>query len=744
MSIKAGFDIDFVTGHEYYGNDTFTIGGNQYINEVRGDVILSYGCEDEYGFEFDDLTFKLNDISRKFRGYINHIDNRHIKGRSVIVYTYNTVTGIGTARRTMQIRNFGFDPSDNTFIIRLGYSLFKEKEFVPPLIERSLFVDMPEVTENAKLSINHCYGYYEVPTGSPSATEVLKDCVKSPRVLDTPTGTRDYLVGKVYPAADLTPGGILNRIFKPDGTDISASATMTLHSDGYTYVNYSATTEDYLLVHLVPISNVNFIEIFTAILDDLGLTYDTSKVTTLFDVDKERNYSRFPGSTKADLFRYLINTTVNKVDVVKDICIQSEMEYYIDEDNKIHFRAIKYDALTADHDFTNIQNYESFEADETMQETQIIAESAKNPATGNYESQITYNNDDAQDRSGLIIPKQFNYPLGKYPNAWDNTPAFVPAKFRVLRRRNSVFKVNADVDLDHISQPDGLDVKPLDIISFAHTKAPTATSRIYQVRRITHTLTGTNQKTEFDLYDINDFTNYYTGMLTLIHSNDENNSKQFINSSLINSQAYLAAVAGNARHRSTQKVFGISSIRLNAGGDDYITGDTVASPRIEPFQYPGYVMQSWIYRDVAGTGHTIMAGELDANNYWRFQARGDNKLQYHFQYGGVPIINLSGGTLNATTWYHCLFCKHGDNYGLYLAGNQVAFFTGSIAPKNMIAQLKIGVRAASTNPMDGYVDEIAIMRDNLVGFKVGNLQPNVGLTDTFTPPTKPFTDYGLA
>lgn len=724
------FDIDFVTGHEYYGTVAKTWNSHQWLNKVRGDVVTSYGAGDEYDDEIDNLTIKLDDTDRHFRNYMDDIDNKHIEGREVIHYTHDGAS-TGTKRRTMKIYDWGFDPSDNTFILKLGFKLLKDQDFNPGLIEAENYPNVP--IENIGKPIQYCYGYFLNPTGTPTAAQKLEDTVKAYRILDTPTGTMDYLIGKMGHDIELTWGATLARVFKPDGTDISGSCTFTKHTDGRTYVNYNATTEDYLLCHLIPISNISFLQLITKIMDDLGLTYDTSAITTLFDEEGERYFNR-NGTTQCDYFRYIINSKINRSQVLKEICIQSEMERYVNENEEICFKAIKFDNLTPDHAFDTIMNFISIEPDSGMRENQIEAQSYKKPSTGAYESGLTYNNKGAQARCGFVLPASFSYPFGKYPLNNDDYPAFVPAKFRALRRRNTPIKVNIKVALTHISQPDGLDVKPLGIISFAHNKAITDTVRIYHVRRVKQHWTG--NYTELDLYDIEDFKNYYTGFLTLIHSDNEAGSKQIFTSSPINSQLYIPAVGGDVRHSIGQKKFGATSIRFDGGASDVIQGDL--SYRIEPFQYTDFVISCWIRRDVAGVGHAMMGVYNDANNYWRFQARSDNKLQYHFRESGADHINLSAGILNASTWYQCVFAKKGTDYGIYIDGVQVDYQSAVIGAKNMSGLLRIGIYG-TLNIFNGYIDEIAVMSDN----DIWGLAPNAGLTDTYTVPTKAFTDYGL-
>lgn len=730
-------DIDFVTGHEYYASQTVDdYDSKQWLGKIVGDVSLSYGVGDNYDFEVDVMTVKLNDSDRRFRTYINDINNRHIIGRDVVIYTHDGTTG--TERRTMEIVNYSFEPVGDLFVLKLGFKLFQNIDFTPELINDALFNTLPEVTRNANLLINYCFGYFLDP--SSVAPTDLKDTVKAPRVLNTPTGTRDYVVGKVFPAADLTPGGTLHRMFKPDGTDISALCTLTLHTDGFTYVNYINTTEDYIRVHLVPIANYAFLTLITDILDVLSLAYDTNEITDIFDLDKSRSYT---GNIGAIRFRFLINSKVTKNDVLVEICKQAEMEYYVDADKKIHFRAILYEALTVNHTYTAIPDYNSFTSDESMIENKIIANSGKNPATGSYEVPITYNDYDAQGRSGIVIPKTVNYPMTKYPVLFDNSPPLVASKFRLLRRRNATLKVNIDVNLTHISQPDGLIIKPLDIISFPHPKALTETPRIYQVRRLTQHFT--QNITTLDLYDIEDFKNYYTGYIMRLTSNNNEADKQFFNSSPKNSQVFIVPSGGTVRHTTGVKKFGASSIFFAAGAADYINGFLGDIP--DPMQYPILVYSCWVNlnADNVNYGFFNTYGDGDNRFYLQFQAANDN-LNFFYRIGAATVVNFISDNnvlAAASGWQHVILAKIGTDWGMYVDGDQVGYLDYTHGGGTVSGLYRIGTKndaaGSEVSPINAYKDDIMFADDN----DLWNLAPVVGKTDTYDVPTKQLNIYGL-
>ena len=123
------------------------------------------------------------------------------------------------------------------------------------------------------------------------------------------------------------------------------------------------------------------------------------------------------------------------------------------------------------------------------------------------------------------------------------------------------------------------------------------------------------------------------------------------------------------------------------------------------------------------------------SNRWQFYHNSSAGIIFIVKSGGDNILNLVGGSYIAdTNWHHVAMCKVADEYGCYIDGIQQNYVK-SASTDTFAATLGIGdLIYVSGDSFPGYMDEMLIEQSN-----VFRASPNVGVTDTITVPTAPFS-----
>ena len=133
------------------------------------------------------------------------------------------------------------------------------------------------------------------------------------------------------------------------------------------------------------------------------------------------------------------------------------------------------------------------------------------------------------------------------------------------------------------------------------------------------------------------------------------------------------------------------------------------------------------------------ADNLTDGYYWYFHHDATNGFELILVNSGSNFT-ITGGSISDTDWHHVCLIKYNTTYGLYLDGTQVAYLSTAVLG-HFAANLSVGAKkfkypAAVTNYFNGWIDEFRIQNTN---YFTG--APNVGLTDTITPPVAGYTGY---
>ena len=127
-----------------------------------------------------------------------------------------------------------------------------------------------------------------------------------------------------------------------------------------------------------------------------------------------------------------------------------------------------------------------------------------------------------------------------------------------------------------------------------------------------------------------------------------------------------------------------------------------------------------------------MAQYKDADEFWILQHIHGTGIKFQVDGGTGADINISGGEITDTNEHHIAICKSGSDVGIYKDGVQVAY--GSAACTTALAAaLTLGGKGAA-DYFDGYLGHWRVQASNIF-----NASPNVGLTDTITVPTAPYS-----
>jgi len=199
----------------------------------------------------------------------------------------------------------------------------------------------------------------------------------------------------------------------------------------------------------------------------------------------------------------------------------------------------------------------------------------------------------------------------------------------------------------------------------------------------------------------------------------------------------------------------IESIGFTLGNNEISPGDTITgkvSSETAIVDYVDVTSGAWGTSDAAGTiyVHTVsgafsneivtVGGTDSATLDGDFADKGDNyikfyidtdqkvKLIVHECYGsGTDVISMESTTISATTWYHIELNENGDNWYIFLNGQQKSALTDSSRCKDYRGTIQIGYCNGAY--YDGLIDE----------YRISNIARH---TSNFEIPSAAYSDAG--
>jgi hypothetical protein len=189
----------------------------------------------------------------------------------------------------------------------------------------------------------------------------------------------------------------------------------------------------------------------------------------------------------------------------------------------------------------------------------------------------------------------------------------------------------------------------------------------------------------------------------------------FTNAGVVDATAKnVLETVGNAQISTAQSKWGGGSIAFN-GTNSYLT--TPSSP-IVALGSGDWTVEGWFY--FANT--TGIKTLFDQNASTRFYLY-LNGTSLNYYTGGA--LQITGGTVAATTWHHIALVRSSGLTKLYLNGTQIGS-TYTDSQNYGAAQFVIGSYFGGADYMNGYIDDCRISK--MARYTINN----------FTPPTAPF------
>ena len=202
--------------------------------------------------------------------------------------------------------------------------------------------------------------------------------------------------------------------------------------------------------------------------------------------------------------------------------------------------------------------------------------------------------------------------------------------------------------------------------------------------------------------------------------------------------AHVISFAGTAQLDTSIKKFGSAALICD-GDSDYISAPDSADWDVVG-DASDWTIDLWAAHAALTGGvnsqYYIMQGE-DGNNFWalRLEAGPEDTLDF-IAFSTAPIVNLASAAniITDTNFHHISVIKVATEYGIYLDGVQVAYVNDA-STDTYAGTLYMGANRGSNSFFDGNMDEVRVQKENWF-----SAAPNVGLTDTITVPTGPYTD----
>ena len=198
---------------------------------------------------------------------------------------------------------------------------------------------------------------------------------------------------------------------------------------------------------------------------------------------------------------------------------------------------------------------------------------------------------------------------------------------------------------------------------------------------------------------------------------------------------HIPTFEGDAQVDTAQKEFGAGSYVFDG------TGDYISIPDSTDWNFFGSNSDSktidcWVYTSLPADSGNLAGQEEDANNYWLFQVLSTGMVAAWAYDEGFIISQILTpvSSCPANTWTHLALVKIASEYAIYVNGVQKAYVSDSDVLVDFAAPMIIGVRPVYSEYYVGNIDEYRWQNSNAF-----SAAPNVGKTNTFTPPTEAYS-----
>jgi len=221
-----------------------------------------------------------------------------------------------------------------------------------------------------------------------------------------------------------------------------------------------------------------------------------------------------------------------------------------------------------------------------------------------------------------------------------------------------------------------------------------------------------------------------TDTMLLLHCNGTEASTAFTDDG---TTEHTVTANGNARIRTNAPKFGTGALWVS-GSNDYLSIPDHADWDI--LSETNFTIDLWVkFTSLTGARY-IMTQWESGTDFWALRWVTGTGLQFVLHTGGSETIACTDSDVpTANEWMHIAVCKVGNEYGLYVNGEQKAH-TSDADTDTFAGEIRIGIDGNDASDFSGYMDEIRIYHGNPF-----TAAPVVGLTDTIIVPTSPYP-YG--
>jgi hypothetical protein len=190
---------------------------------------------------------------------------------------------------------------------------------------------------------------------------------------------------------------------------------------------------------------------------------------------------------------------------------------------------------------------------------------------------------------------------------------------------------------------------------------------------------------------------------------------------------------GTAQLDTANKKWGSAALLLDGNSDDIDIADS-GDWDVFANTTDDWTIHAWIDPDVQATRYIYEQNDGSTSN--RHFARtvntgSTNAPDWRLYSGGSMVLQCydSSADIGTGSLVHVAFIKVGDEYGIYIDGDQVAY-TQDTSTNTISGQMNIGSYQSGSNYFfDGHMDEFVVYKGNLF-----SASPNSGKTDTITVP----------
>jgi len=163
------------------------------------------------------------------------------------------------------------------------------------------------------------------------------------------------------------------------------------------------------------------------------------------------------------------------------------------------------------------------------------------------------------------------------------------------------------------------------------------------------------------------------------------------------------------------------------------TGDYLSISDSEDWDFDSgnFTLEAWIYlTNVTTANSLIMAQYVDADNSWYIRTNNNgSQIQFRAELATTELVNLDvAHGIPVNTWAHIAVVRNGNEWDIYRDGVSLANTTDADDMPNLATALTIGEYASGAMYMNGYIEDLRIVKGTAV------------YTANFNPPTTALTD----